>query len=259
MGAVWGDYDNDGYEDLLVYKWGRSELFHNDDGKGFTRVTDKAGLPAWVNASSAIWLDYDRDGMLDLFLAGYWADDIDLWHLKTTKIMPESFRVRQERRPQVPAAQQGRRHVRGRDREGRHQQHALDAGRGGRRSARHRLPRPVPRQRLRRLRVLRQSGAARRSSRSATQTGVGEQPKSGMNVSFGDVFNHGRFCIYVSNISEPGVLVQGNNLWVPERARQAGDDRATPTWPPSSASSWAAGAGAPSSATSTTTARSTSS
>src|SRR5579883_2416038 len=67
-GAVWGDYDNDGYPDLLVYKWGRCELFHNDGGKHFTRVTEKAGLPAWANVNSAIWLDYDGDGKLDLLL-----------------------------------------------------------------------------------------------------------------------------------------------------------------------------------------------
>ena len=30
MGAVWGDFDNDGYEDVLVYKWGRPLLFHNE-------------------------------------------------------------------------------------------------------------------------------------------------------------------------------------------------------------------------------------
>ena len=41
MGAVWGDYDNDGYEDLFLYKWGRPELFHNDGGKHFTRVTER--------------------------------------------------------------------------------------------------------------------------------------------------------------------------------------------------------------------------
>ena len=46
MGAVWGDYDNDGYEDLLLIKWGKPELFHNDAGKGFTRVTEQAGLAA---------------------------------------------------------------------------------------------------------------------------------------------------------------------------------------------------------------------
>jgi hypothetical protein len=27
MGSVWGDYDNDGFEDLLLIKWGRPELF----------------------------------------------------------------------------------------------------------------------------------------------------------------------------------------------------------------------------------------
>ena len=45
MGAVWGDYDNDGYEDLFLIKWGRPELFHNDGGHGFTRVSEQAGLP----------------------------------------------------------------------------------------------------------------------------------------------------------------------------------------------------------------------
>src|SRR6185436_19182349 len=72
MGAVWGDYDNDGYEDLLLYKYGRPELFHNDGGRGFTPVGERSGLPRWANANSAVWLDYDRDGWIDLFLAGYW-------------------------------------------------------------------------------------------------------------------------------------------------------------------------------------------
>jgi hypothetical protein len=95
MGAVWGDYDNDGYEDLFLYKWGRPELFHNEGGRTFTRVTDKTGFPAWVNANSAIWFDYDSDGKLDLFLGGYYPEDVDLWHLKNTRMMPESFEYAQ--------------------------------------------------------------------------------------------------------------------------------------------------------------------
>ena len=42
-----------------------------------------------------------------------------------------------------------------------------------------------------------------------------------MNASFGDIFNDGRLSIYKTNISEPGVLVQANDLWVP-KARAAG-------------------------------------
>jgi hypothetical protein len=36
-----------------------------------------------------------------------------------------------------------------------------------------------------------------------------------MNVAFGDILNQGRYAVYVSNISEDGILIQGNNLWVP--------------------------------------------
>ena len=48
------------------------------------------------------------------------------------------------------------------------------------------------------------------------QTGVGFAPKSGMNAAFGDILNQGRYAVYVSNISEDGILIQGNNLWVPK-------------------------------------------
>ena len=104
MGAVWGDYDNDGFPDLLVYKWGKPELFHNDGGKNFTRVSEMADLPAWINANSATWLDYDGDGKLDLLICGYYPDGVNLWHLKNTRIMPDSFEICEQRRPKVPAA-----------------------------------------------------------------------------------------------------------------------------------------------------------
>src|ERR1017187_5104819 len=59
MGAVWGDFFNDGYEGVLVYRWGKPVLFRNvpDDkgGRTFKDVTASANLPKWVNAGSAIW------------------------------------------------------------------------------------------------------------------------------------------------------------------------------------------------------------
>ena len=90
MGAVWGDIDNDGREDVLVYRYGYLALFRNVDGTrpGGTRfedVTAQAGLRRWVNSNGAIWLDYDRDGLLDLYVTAYFRSDVDLWNLKTTK------------------------------------------------------------------------------------------------------------------------------------------------------------------------------
>src|SRR5262249_58275642 len=81
----------DGFEDLFLYRWGRPELFHNDAGHGFTRVTETAGLPAWANVNTAVWLDFDRDGLLDLFVGGYYPESVNLWKLADTRMMPESF------------------------------------------------------------------------------------------------------------------------------------------------------------------------
>ncbi|HEX4065950.1 MAG TPA: CRTAC1 family protein [Acidobacteriaceae bacterium] len=65
------DYDNDGYEDLLVTGYGRVVLYHNNGNGTFTDVTAKAGIKVDGWAISSTWLDYDRDGCLDLFVGRY--------------------------------------------------------------------------------------------------------------------------------------------------------------------------------------------
>src|SRR5260370_5306336 len=91
MGAVWGDYDNDGLEDLLVYKWGYLQLFKNMGNLHFKDVTEEAGLHHWLNSNGAGWFDYDRDGLRELYVTSDFRSDIDCLHLKTTRIMENSF------------------------------------------------------------------------------------------------------------------------------------------------------------------------
>jgi enediyne biosynthesis protein E4 len=215
MGAVWGDYDNDGYEDLLVYRWGRPELFHNDKGKGFTRVTDHAGLPRWVNANSAVWLDYDGDGKLDLFIAGYWADDVDLWNLKTTSIMPTSFQFANNGGSKFLLRNKG---------DGTFEDVTEKVGITSKRwtlavAATDLRGTGYPDIVLANDYGVNEYFANDRGQRFVEigkQNGIGDLSKSGMSASFGDVFNQGRFAIYISNITEPSILQQWNNLWVPD-------------------------------------------
>ena len=65
------DYDNDGYEDLLVTGYGRVILYRNNGNGTFTDVTAKAGIKVDGWAISSTWLDYDRDGCVDLFVGRY--------------------------------------------------------------------------------------------------------------------------------------------------------------------------------------------
>jgi enediyne biosynthesis protein E4 len=219
-GAVWGDYDNDGYEDLFLIKWGRPELFHNDQGHGFTRVTEQEGLPPWINANTAIWLDYDGDGLLDLFVGGYYSEDIDLWHLTTTRIMPESFEY---------AKNGGRKYLFHNLGNGKFEEVSAKVGINSRRWALAAAAADLRGTGHPDLFVANDYGVSelyfndgKRFREVGEQTGVGFAPKSGMNAAFGDILNEGRYSVYVSNISENGILIQGNNLWVPKEGT-AGD------------------------------------
>jgi hypothetical protein len=82
MGVAVGDYDNDGFPDILITCVGQNRLFHNT-GKGtFVDVTNTSGLgKRQAFSTSALWFDYDRDGLLDLFVCNYvkWSPEHDVF------------------------------------------------------------------------------------------------------------------------------------------------------------------------------------
>ena len=70
MGAVVGDYNNDGRPDLLVTCLGGVVLYRNNGDGTFTDVSKKSGVddPEHRYGLTAIWSDFDNDGKLDLFV-----------------------------------------------------------------------------------------------------------------------------------------------------------------------------------------------
>ncbi len=70
MSAAWGDYDGDGWMDLVVTGYNVLILLHNEKGTGrFVRDERFPSPPGfWAGAS---WGDYDNDRALDLYVCGY--------------------------------------------------------------------------------------------------------------------------------------------------------------------------------------------
>jgi len=82
MGVAVGDYNNDGFPDILITCVGQNRLLKKS-GKGtFLDVTNASGLgKRQAFSTSALWFDYDRDGLLDLFVCNYvkWAPENDVF------------------------------------------------------------------------------------------------------------------------------------------------------------------------------------
>jgi hypothetical protein len=220
MGSVWADVDDDGDADVFVYKWGRSQLFRNEGSLRFRDVTEDAGLGAWRNASAATWLDYDRDGRLDLYVCGYFRDDVDLWHLETTRIMQESFEF---------ARNGGHNRLFRNLGDGRFEDVTERTGCDSTRWTYACVAADFDDDGWPDLYLANDYGPEelflnRGGERFELQHGVGldEKSKSGMCVALGDFTNQGRPAVYVTNISEKGFLFQGNNLrisYLAERGR----------------------------------------
>src|SRR4051812_27482631 len=209
MGAIWGDYDNDGNEDLLVYKWGYLQLLRNLGNGHFADVTARAGLRRWMNSNSAVWLDFDRDGLLDLYVTGYFRSDIDFWHLTDTRIMQHSWDFASNGGKNLLFKNLGN---------GTFRDVTDSLGVG---STRWTLGAAVadfnddgwpdlylandygPEELF-----LNHEGKWFEPARA----GLEDDSKSGMAVAIGDVYNRGRHDVFVTNISERGFLFQGNNL-----------------------------------------------
>ncbi len=214
MGSEWADIDNDGYEDVVIFKWGTVELFRNRQGKSFERITESAGMPKWANVGCATWFDYDRDGRIDLFLAGYWPDNVRLEKLENTRIMPESFEY---------ANNGGRKWLLRNASDGRFEDVTQSVGINSTRWTLAVIAADFNGDAFPDLFLANDYGVSemfvneegRRFREVGKESGVGYAPKSGMNAAVGDVLNQGRLAIYETNISEEGVLLQGNNLWFP--------------------------------------------
>ena len=85
LNMIQGDYDGDGFTDLLVLRGGwlgpggrhpDSLLRNNGDGTFTDRLFESGLGKAHFPAMTAVWTDYDNDGRLDLFVGNEADEDV---------------------------------------------------------------------------------------------------------------------------------------------------------------------------------------
>jgi hypothetical protein len=71
MGVAAGDFNNDGWVDIYLTKFGPNQMFRNNGNGTFTDVSKESGTNDDSWSVSASFVDFDRDGWLDLYVGKY--------------------------------------------------------------------------------------------------------------------------------------------------------------------------------------------
>ena len=217
MDCVWADYNNDGWIDLYVVRWGEDALFRNRGDGTFEDVTAllfhrRDGSPGmqWANGNAVIFFDFNLDGRLDFYVGNYF-DEFDLWHLPHTRIMHDDFEK---------ARNGGRNYLFEQQADGRFVEVAATLGLddsgwtlavGAADINNDGYPDLYcaddfgPDQ----LFLNNRDG----TFDNVTEDAIGFDTKKGMNVDFGDVNHDGWLDIYITNITTAEYLQEGNMLW----------------------------------------------
>lgn len=71
VGALWADYNNDGWVDLYVLNASKqqNELFKNLGNGNFEKINNTALTESFADTHTALWIDHDNDGDLDFYMS----------------------------------------------------------------------------------------------------------------------------------------------------------------------------------------------
>jgi hypothetical protein len=207
--ALWFDYDNDGWRDLLVVRMGRLSLFKNVEGKRFEEVTVPAGLDRLINSTSAAAFDYNHDGYLDLLICGYFPEK-DFNHLPDSKVLFDSWET---------AKNGGRTYLFRNNGDGTFTDATEEAGLKDNGWTMAIGIGDLDDDGWQDIYLARDFGADKMyrnlgngKFQDVSEQAIGVDTKKGMNAEMGDYNNDGRLDIFVTNMTEP-YLHECNMLW----------------------------------------------
>jgi FG-GAP-like repeat/ASPIC and UnbV/Secretion system C-terminal sorting domain/FG-GAP repeat len=75
-GVAFGDYNNDGYPDMVIASYNRFKVYKNNGDGTFTNATASSGINfTGLSLKSAVFGDYNNDGWRDIYLTSWYSQN----------------------------------------------------------------------------------------------------------------------------------------------------------------------------------------